>query len=167
LTTVFQAGKKEGLADLMLTKSTEAQLLPVEQVPGIRLLPAGVASEKSSHALLNPANVTALFERLQKEADIVLVAGSSISRFAENLTLASQANAIILVAHQAEARSKVVNKVVQSLRLMNINLAGVIFDYNPSPSISREDRNTGSELGHDISREALKKGNLSEQTTES
>lgn len=167
LTTIFDAEKKEGLADLMITKSTEPQLLPVEQVPGIRFLPAGWSSEKTSHRLLNPTNVTTLFERLQKEADIVLVAGSAISRFAENLTLASQVNAVILVARPAEARSKVVNQVVQSFRLMKINLAGVIFDYNPSPFISNEVRRIGSAFGRGTSREALKKGNLSEQTTES
>jgi capsular polysaccharide biosynthesis protein len=167
LTTIFQAEKKEGLADLIVKKSTEPQLLLVEQVPGIRFLPVGLSSEKSSHTMLNPTNVTTLFEQLQKEADIVLVAGSAISRFAENLTLASQVNVVILVARRAEARSKVVNKVVQSFRLMKINLAGVIFDYNPSPSISKKDHSVGSSFGRDTSREALKKGNLSEQTTES
>jgi capsular polysaccharide biosynthesis protein/Mrp family chromosome partitioning ATPase len=167
LTTIFNAEKKEGLADLVIMKSTEAQLLPIEPVPGIRFLPVGLSSEKSSHALLNPTKVTALFERLQKEADIVLVAGSAISRSAENLTLASQVNAVILVAHHAEARSIVVNKVVESLRLMKVNLAGVIFDYNPSPSIVKKDRRTGSAWGRGTSRETLKQGNLSEQTTES
>ncbi len=167
LTTLFKAEKKEGLADLLITKSTEPQLLPVEQVPGIRFLPAGLSSEKSSHTLLNPTNVTALFERLQREADIVLVADSAISRFAENLTLASQANAVILVARHVEARSKVVNKVVQSFRLMKINLAGVIFDYNPSPLISKDDHRIGSVFGRGTSSEALKPSNLSEQTTES
>jgi capsular exopolysaccharide synthesis family protein len=167
LTTVFKAEKREGLADMVITKSTELQLLPVEQVPGLQFLPAGLSSEKSSHAMLNPASVTALFERLQKEADIVLVAASPISQFAESLTLASQANAVILVAHYAEARSKLVNKVVENLRLMKINLAGVIFDYNPSPLISKKDRRIGSAFEPAASAEALKKGNLSERTTQS
>jgi len=167
LTTIFKAEKKEGLADLLLTKSAEPQLLPVDQVPGIRFLPVGLSSEKSAHALLNPTNVATLLERLQKEADIVLITGSGISRSAEILTLASQVHAVILVARHAEARSKVVNKVVENLRLMKINLAGVIFDYNQAPFISKADRRSGSALGRGTSKEALKKSNLSEQTTES
>jgi Mrp family chromosome partitioning ATPase len=167
LTTLFKAEKREGLADVVMTKSAELQLLPVEQISGMQFLPPGLSSEKSSHAMLNPANVTALFERLQKEADIVLVAASPISRFAESLTLASQADSVILVAPYAEARSKVVSTVVENLRPMKVNLAGVIFDYNPSPALSTKDRGMGSRLGRETSADGIKKGNLSERTTES
>ena len=166
LTTMFNAERAEGLANLMVTNSGEPQLLSVEQVPGIRFLPAGLSSERSSHTMLNPTNVTTLLERLQKEADIVIVADSAISRLAENLTLASRVNAVILVARQAEARSKAVNNVVQSFRLMKVNLAGVIFDYNPSPFITKDDRKIGSPFGRGNSGEVISKGTLSEQTTE-
>jgi capsular exopolysaccharide synthesis family protein len=170
LTTIFKADKKEGLADLVMTKSTRPQLLPVEQVPGIQFLPAGMISEKSSRAMLNSTKMVALLEGLQKEADIVLVAGSAISRFAETLSLASQVNAVVLVARHAEARSKVVKKVVENLRLMKANLAGVIFDYNPSPLASEEEGNVGSAIGHLVSRAGQlinRKNNLTEQTTKS
>jgi capsular exopolysaccharide synthesis family protein len=167
LTTVFSAEKREGLADLVITQSTESQLLPVEQVPGLRFLPAGLSSEERSRAMLSPTKVTALLERLEKEADVVVIAGSAIARFAEILTLASQVDGVVLVARYAEARSKVVNKVVESLRLMKTNLAGVIFDYNPSPFVSTEDRRTDSALRRNPSTPALQKSGLSEQTTES
>lgn len=166
LTTIFKAGKNEMTADLAMTKATEPQLLPIDQVPGIRFLPAGLSAETSSHAMLNPANVATLLERLQKEADIVLVASSAIARLAETLTLASHVNAVILVAHRGEAGNKLISRVVENLRLMKINLAGVIFDYNPSPVISKEDRRLDSVFGQGASREGLKQGNLSEQTTE-
>jgi len=167
LTTILEAEKNEGLADLVLSKSAEPQLLTVEQIPGLRLLPAGSSSEKSSHSMLNSIKMAALFAQLQKEADIVLVVASPISRFAESLTLASQVNATILVARRAEARSRVVNKVIQNLRLMKINLAGVIFDYNPSPFVSKAGRQTSSALGRDTSTGTLTQSSLSEQTTKS
>jgi capsular polysaccharide biosynthesis protein/Mrp family chromosome partitioning ATPase len=167
MTTLFQVEKKEGLADRVTTKSTEPGLLPVEQVPGIRFLPAGLSSEKSSQAMLNPTNVAAVLDHLRKEGDIVLVAGSTISRFAENLTLASQVDGVILVARRAEARGKVVNKLVENFRLMNIHLAGVIFDYNTSPLPSNGGGRISFVFGRGTSREALPPGSLSEQTTES
>ena len=170
LTTMYKSDKKEGLADLVLTKMTKPLLLPVEQVSGIQFLPTGLSSEKSSRAMLNSTKIATLLEELQKEADIVLVAGSPISWFAESLTLASQVNATILVARYAEASTKIVNKVVENLRLMKINVAGVIFDYNPSPFIAKEDRGIASAIGRVASKAALlvrKKSNLSEQTTKS
>lgn len=138
LTTIFKAEKKEGLADLLLTQSAELPLLPVDQVPGIQFLPAGLSSEKSSHAQLNPTNVATLLERLRKEADIVVLGSSGLSRSAENLTLASQVNAAILVAHYAEAHAAVVKKTVENLRAMNVQPAGVIFDANPAPSVAQK-----------------------------
>ena len=167
MTTLFKAEKREGSTDLVSTKSTEPGLLPVEQVPGIRFLPSGLSSEKGSQAMLNPTNVAAVLDHLRKEGDIVLVAGSTISRFAENLTLASQVNGVILVARRAEARAKVVNKLVENFRLMNIHLDGVIFDYNASPLRSKVGRRITFAFGRGTSREALPPGNLSERTTES
>lgn len=167
LTTMFQAERREGLADLMIAKSEDPQLLPVEQAPGIRFLPVGLSSEKISHTMMNPAKLGALFERLQKAADIVLVASSEISRSAESLTLASKSNAVVLVARHAEARGKVVAKLVENLRLMKINLAGVIFDYNAWPSVSKADHRAGSALGRPVTTEVLAPSNLSEQTTKS
>jgi len=146
LTTMFKAEKEEGLADLLITQSAELPLLPVDQVPGIRFLPAGLSSEKSSHAQLNPTNVAKLLKRLQKEADIVLVGGSGLSRSAENLTLASQVNAAILIAHYGEAHATMVQKVVENLRAMNVHLAGVIFDTNPSPFVGQESPRIRSEV---------------------
>jgi Mrp family chromosome partitioning ATPase len=140
LTTLFRAEKKEGLTDLLITQSSELSLLPVDQVPGVRFLPAGLSSEKSAFAQLNPTNVATVLKRLQKEADIVLVGNSGLSRSAENLTFASQVNATILVARYAEAHSRVVQKFVENLHAMNVQLAGVIFDANPSPFVSKESR---------------------------
>jgi Mrp family chromosome partitioning ATPase len=144
LTTLFKAEKKEGLTDLLIAQSAELPLLPVDQVPGVRFLPAGLSSEKGSQAQLNPRNVATLLGRLQKEADIVLVGNSGLSRSAENLTLASQVNATILVARYAEAHAKVVQKVVENLRAMDVQLAGVIFDANPSPVVFKESDRTRS-----------------------
>jgi capsular exopolysaccharide synthesis family protein len=162
LTTMFKGEKKEGLADLLITQSDELPLVPVDQVPDIRFLPAGLSSEKSSHAQLNPTNVATLLERLQKEADIVLVGSSALSRSAENLTLASQVNATILVARYAEAHATVVQKVVESLHAMNAQIAGVIFDANRSPSVVQKSRRIRSALAPVRAQSAV-----SEQTSKS
>ena len=138
LTMLFNANDRSGLSDFLVTNSTNLQLVPVKEIPNVRFLSAGLSSERGSSAILNSARIDKLIAELQKEADIVLVAGSSISWFAETLTLASHVNGLILVAREGEARSKVVNVVVENLSVMNTQLAGVIFDYNPSPFVSQQ-----------------------------
>jgi len=134
LSTIFEADKKEGLDGPVLTKSIKQQLLPVEKVPGIRFLPAGLSLETNSHEMLNSTKIARLLEEIKKGADIVLIVGSPISWFAESLTLASQVDGVILVARPGEAHSKKVNEVVENLSVMNVQLSGVIFDYNSSSS---------------------------------
>lgn len=167
LTTIFDATKQKGLTDLLTTNSTELQLLPVEQIPNLKFLPAGLSSERSSQAMLNSTRTAALFDRLQQGAQIVLVAGSALSQHAENLSIASQVNAVILVASHAEARSKAVSQVAEDLRLMKIKLAGVIFDHNAGPAIASGKRRLSFAFGRGTSREPLLNDTLSEQTTES
>jgi hypothetical protein len=53
---------------------------------------------------------------------------------------------------------------------MKINIAGVIFDYNPSPFASNEDRKVASAFGRVASKAGQlinRKSNLTEQTTKS
>lgn len=138
LTAMFKADKKEGLADLLVDPSADLPLLPLDQIPNIRFLPAGLSSDKSSHAHLNPTKIATLLQQLQKEADIVLIGSSGLSRSAETLTLASQVNSTILVARYAEAHSTVIQKVIEDLNAMNVQLSGVIFDANPSPFVSKD-----------------------------
>jgi Mrp family chromosome partitioning ATPase len=85
-----------------------------------------------------------LVEAVQDEADIVLIAGSPISWFAESLTLASQVTATILVVRYGEAQGKIVSRVVGNLRAMNVRIAGLIFDYNLSTPVSRQSLRAGS-----------------------
>jgi capsular polysaccharide biosynthesis protein/Mrp family chromosome partitioning ATPase len=162
LTTMFKAEKKEGLADQLVTQSAELPLLPIDQVPSIRFLPAGLSSDNSSHAQLNPTKMATLLERLQKEADIVLVGSAGLSRSAETLTLASQVNSAILVARYAEAHTTVVQKIIDNLHAMNIQLAGVIFDANPSSFESKDSRGIRSTVAPNRAQSSV-----SEQASES
>ena len=156
LTGLFEANGKAGLSDLLDTKSSQLKLVPVKDMPNIQLLPAGVSPEKWPGAILNSANVVRLVEELQKEADIVLVAGPPISGFAESLALASQVNSVILVAQYGEAHSKMINEVIESLNAMNVQLAGVIFE--PNPALSQAPKSKESKTTA-----AVEKGSLPEQ----
>jgi capsular exopolysaccharide synthesis family protein len=137
LTKIFEADNKAGLAEFMDTSSPKLNLITAKDVTDVQLLPAGMASKKNAAAVFNSTNVANLIEELQSKADIVLVAGSPISWFAESLTLATNVDGVILVARPGEASIKVVNEVIESLDAMNVHLAGVIFDHNQTSPGSR------------------------------
>jgi capsular exopolysaccharide synthesis family protein len=142
LTKIFQAENKAGLAEFMDTSSPSLKLITTKDVTDVQLLPAGMASEKSAGAVFNSTKVAKLVEELKSQADIVLLAGTPISWFAESLTLATHVDGVILVARPGEARIKTVNEVIDSLNAMNVQLAGVIFDNNQtSTSLKRKPKN--------------------------
>jgi len=132
LTRVFKAENKEGLVDAVVANSAKLHLMNIEDVPGLHFLPVGLSPERSSSTMLNSAKVAKLIEAIKKEVDIILIAGSTISRFAESLTVASQASAVILTTCEGESRLKTLNKLVSNLREMKIPLIGVLFDHNHS-----------------------------------
>jgi capsular exopolysaccharide synthesis family protein len=136
LTEFFNADDSAGLADFFGANSTKPQLLPIKEVPDLRLFPAGFISVEGSGAALNSTKIAKLLEEIKKDADIVLIAGSPLSWFAEGLTLASKVDGVILVARPGEAHGKIVNEVVENLSSMNAHLSGVIFDYNSSSSLN-------------------------------
>lgn len=144
LTKMFRADNREGLADYLVASNSKTQVVSVEEVPGLRFLPAGSSSERGSGGMLNSVKMAELVETVQKEADIVLIAGSPISWFAESLTLASQVNATILVVRYGEAHGKIVSRVIGNLRAMNVRIAGLIFDHNPSASVAQRRLRTGA-----------------------
>jgi capsular exopolysaccharide synthesis family protein len=143
LTQLFDAQGKAGLSDLLSTKSSELKLISVKEMPEVQLLPVGLSADKWPGAMLNPANIAKLMKELQKEADVVLVAGPPIAGFAESLALASQVNSVILVARYGEAHSRMINDVAESLKSMNVDLAGVIFEQGGSSVIARPSRTGG------------------------
>ena len=130
LTELFEADGKKGLYELLTTKTSELNLVPVSGMADLSFLPAGLTTENWSGAMLNSTNIVKRVEELQNAADIVLFAGPSASGFAESLTLASQVKGVILVARSGEAHRKVINEVADSLADMNIQLAGAIFEEN-------------------------------------
>lgn len=139
----------------MTASSPKLNLLAVEEMAGMKLLPAGLPSEKHMGAVLNTAKIASLFAELREKADIVLVAGAPISWFAENLTLATHVDSMILVARPGEASLKVVNDVIENLEAMNIRLAGIIFDnsrttfdFNPQPKKAFENTSAVPEDSH-------------------
>jgi capsular polysaccharide biosynthesis protein/Mrp family chromosome partitioning ATPase len=138
LTKIFKADGKKGLSDYMTGEEMDPNVVPVDEIHGIRFVPAGLSTGKGSSSLLNSVKLSQLLEALKKDADIILLAGSSIPWFAESLNVASHANSVILVAQRGEAHSRIVNKAVENLRSMQVPIDGVLFDYNPSPFASEE-----------------------------
>jgi Mrp family chromosome partitioning ATPase/capsular polysaccharide biosynthesis protein len=133
LTKLFDANGKAGLSDLLATKSAELKLLSVKDLPNVQLLPVGLSTEKWPGAMLNPVNVDRLVKELEKQADIVIVASPPIADFAESLALASQVNGVVLVARYGSVHSKMINEVAETLKTMNVDLVGVIFEQSSSP----------------------------------
>jgi capsular polysaccharide biosynthesis protein/Mrp family chromosome partitioning ATPase len=177
LTKMFKAGNREGLVDAITTDPATPNLVSIDEVPGVRFLSAGLSVEKGPDVLLHSTKIATLVDAIAKEADIVLVAGSAIPWSAESLTLASQVNEVILVARRGEVHSRVFNRVVDNLHLMNIQIAGVIFDDNISIFGVDEDNQEASGLARIFSKIAvlknlrmpgkMEKNSIAEQTTKS
>ena len=139
LTELFESVDSEGLVDYLANTSSKLKLISVNEAPGVQVLPVGKLSKSGAGVMVNTSNIIKLLKELQKETDIILVAGSSILMFAESLAFTSHVDGTILVVAHGEARKKIVHDTLDLFRDMKAKLIGTIYDYNVSQDVQKID----------------------------
>jgi glucose-6-phosphate dehydrogenase assembly protein OpcA len=86
--------------------------------------------------LLASPRMTNLVEQLEQQADIVLIAGSTISSFAHSLFMASRVGGVILLAEAGKTRRKALASAAQSLRSVEAHVIGAILQKSPQERFS-------------------------------
>jgi Mrp family chromosome partitioning ATPase len=114
-----------GLTEVLKGKCKYPDLFAVEWAPGLSVLSTGEIEDNSFRRLASPAMVDLLHD-LEQRADIVLVAGSPLSVYADSLFLASRVDGVILASRSGITRRKTVQDAVQSLNSVGAKILGAI-----------------------------------------
>ncbi|MFN8494889.1 MAG: hypothetical protein U0350_45215 [Caldilineaceae bacterium] len=120
---------EEGLTSVLAGWSQQPKLTPVDWVPNLLLLPSGPVPPNPFELLVS-MRMASLIKELESQADIVLVATSPLSSFADSLILSSRADGVVILLRSGAAARDIVRDTVESLRSLNARIIGTIFDYN-------------------------------------
>lgn len=114
-----------GLTDVLTGECQALDVAPIDWVPGLSVLPSGSVTYDAFMLLASP-KMEQLVEQLEQQADIVLIAGSTIASFAHSLFLASRVGGVILLAETGQTRRKTLANAVSSLRAVEARVIGSI-----------------------------------------
>ena len=132
---MFGVVDQRGLTGALADRSKTPDLIAVNWVPGLFILPSGPIPS-NPFQLLASTRMVNLIEELENQADIVIVAASPLLSFADSLILASRVDGVVVVARKGKTRRDMVTDVVKSLRTLDARIIGTVFDYNRSSHLS-------------------------------
>jgi capsular exopolysaccharide synthesis family protein len=126
IATLFKLPEHVGLSNLVDTSSQLPELLPIESIPGLWVLPAGTATENSLE-LLGSRRMVELIRVLQTCADVVIFDSPPLL-YSDALVLAPQVDGVLLVASSGKTERKNTVEAVDSLYLIGARVIGAVLN---------------------------------------
>ena len=118
---------REGLSNVLTgEKHWQEVVIPVDGMPNLFLLPAGLGSHRAAD-LIGPRLAT-LLDEFAKEFDLVFLDSPPLLGFAECLQMASAADGVLIVSRAGETRRKAVADVISVLNRLRANIIGVVLN---------------------------------------
>jgi capsular exopolysaccharide synthesis family protein len=119
----------EGLTTVLMGRTKQAKLIPIDWAPNLFVLPSGPETSNPFELLVS-TRMANLITELENQADIVLITASPLLSYADSLILASRVDGVIIVMRSGRANREVVRDIVASLHSLDAHIIGAILDYN-------------------------------------
>lgn len=133
LSQLFDVSNQNGLTTALTDESKKFDLVSVEWVSTLSILPAGPATS-DPFQLLASSHMTKLIKQLESQADLVVVAASPLLAYADSLILASRVDGVVVAAQSERTHRKMITNAVDSLDSLKAHVIGAIFDNRTSHS---------------------------------
>lgn len=124
---LFGIVARRGLNEMLTDASQPLELVAVDGVPGLSVLPSGSALPGPFDLLASP-QMTNLIEQLKEQADFLIIAAAPLLSFADSLILASRVDGVIVVARSGATSRKVMVKAAETLHSIGVYIIGTVLD---------------------------------------
>ncbi len=128
---VFNVENTKGFADVIEGRSAVKDVVQ-EVGKGLHLIVAG-NSELNPALLLDSPKVVETVADVLKRFRVVLLDGPDLTRYRDSLSLASLADAVVVIVNEGEARRYVVKSILQPLVDRKVNILGIIMNNRTFP----------------------------------
>lgn len=128
VTRMFAMNERMGLGELLTmpvdaaTDSSSLSAVRQARDPGIDIIPVGDRESK----LMQEDSARRLLDAMRSESDLVIISGAPIHRSATALLWARVVDAVVLVVREEATQLENLRYAVESLRLVDANLAGTV-----------------------------------------
>ena len=133
--SIFHLSNEKGLCDFLSGKVKLEATLQNTQFPKLRIAVAGSSLDGITDKL-SPDNISAILERLNKEAEYILIDAPAFLSVAEPALIASRVGAVIMVVAQRRTGRGFLNQTLQQLTELNAKIAGIVLNKAPDSRLS-------------------------------
>ncbi len=130
LSKLFGLADAPGLCEVLAGDAELETALATGGEAGLQVLPAGKLAEGSGSVLAGPPMV-GLLERLEAQADVVIIDAPSVLPFAAAAELAAIADAVLVVARYGKTKVEEVQQAWQTLEQVGTTVLGVVVNGVP------------------------------------
>lgn len=124
---VVGAKRSPGLTDVMSGSHTVQDVIRVDEVTGLHILPGGT-EVPNPHDLLRSKRLRDLVAKLSEDYEMIIVDTPAILAVADGRLVANFADATLMVVRWESTPREVVMTAVRSLRAANAQIVGVVLD---------------------------------------
>lgn len=133
----FKANAKQGLADLLSSRSTEkleyqlADYVQDTKMPNLKLITIGKYPKNPTELVLSD-KMDDLIEILRTQASIVIIDGPPVTMISDSLILSSKVDGVVIVMEQGKRQVNEIKKMIRDIKKMGGNIIGIVFNKVPN-----------------------------------
>lgn len=134
---VFKASPKQGLADILSSRSTEkleyqlADYVQDTKMSNLKLITIGKYPKNPTELVLSD-KMDSLIEVLRSQASIVIIDGPPVTMISDSLILSSKVDGVVIVMEQGKRQANEIKKMIRDIRKMGGNIIGIVFNKVPN-----------------------------------
>ena len=125
----FKISNKKGLTELLFNKDDYKSYLHYVY-PGLDVLTSGMIPASPTE-IINSRTLKELIKEMSKDYDYIFLDAPPVMLVSDPITISTYADAVIMVIEHGRTEKELAIRAVESLRQVNANIIGVVFNNIP------------------------------------
>lgn len=125
----FKLSNKRGLTDLLINKDDYKSYIQ-NVYPGLDVLTTGMIPANPAE-IINSRTLKELIKEMSVNYDYIFLDSPPVMLVSDPITISTYSNAVILTIEHGKTEKELAKKAVESLKQVNANIIGVVFNNIP------------------------------------
>jgi capsular exopolysaccharide synthesis family protein len=132
---LFELGDRKGLADWLGDGATQPDIVSIEWMPGLSVLPVG-SSDNNSVPEMIWTRMDTLLKNVQAQNDLIVVAGPPLTTSADSVFFAEHVDGVLAVAQRNHTTRQKARQAIENLRALGVQILGVVLATAGAPRLN-------------------------------
>lgn len=132
---LFELGDRKGLADWLGDSATQPNIVSIDWMPGLSVLPVGPSDDNSVPEMVW-TRMDTLLKTMQMQNDLIVVAGPPLTTSADSVFFAEHVDGVLAVAQCNHTSRQKARQAIENLRALGVQILGVVLAMAGAPRLN-------------------------------